>query len=76
MEIPGCEKLDGLSGENVFIADTLMRSAASYGAAVGAYRICSLQPELNGFLAARGFTPGENGAQADLGVIVKYTGPQ
>lgn len=76
MEIPGCEKLDGLSGENAFIADTLMRSAASYGAAVGAYRIGSLQPELNGFLAARGFTPGENGAQADLGVIVKYTGPQ
>lgn len=73
MEIPGCE-LDKLSGEAVFIADSLMRAAASYGAATGAYRIVSAQPALNEFLRARGFTPKETGAETDLSTIVKYTG--
>ena len=74
MEVPGFE-LDKLSGEGVFVADSLMRSAASYGAAVGAYRIKSMQPQLSEFLRLRGFTPEKNGAETGLETIVKYTGP-
>ncbi len=74
MEVPGFE-LDKLSGEGVFVADSLMRSAASYGAAVGAYRIKSMEPQLSEFLRLRGFTPEKNGAETGLETIVKYTGP-
>ena len=74
MEVPGFE-LDKLSGEGVFVADSLMRSAASYGAAVGAYRIKSMQPQLSEFLRLRGFTPEKTGAETGLETIVKYTGP-
>ena len=74
MEVPGFE-LDKLSGEGVFVADSLMRSAASYGAAVGAYRIKSMEPQLSEFLRLRGFTPEKTGAETGLETIVKYTGP-
>lgn len=73
IEVPGAEP-DKLSGEAVFVADSLMRAAASYGATVGAYRICSMEPAYNEFLRLRGFTPSETGAYTDLGTIVKYTG--
>ena len=75
MEVPGAQP-EALTGESVFIADSLMRAAASYGAAVGAYKIRSLEPAWNEFLRLRGFTPGETGAETDLSTIVKYTGPK
>ena len=61
MEIPGCEKLDGLSGENVFIADTLMRSAASYGAAVGATGFVLCSRSSTGSWLQGGSLPGKTG---------------
>ena len=77
MEIPGCEKLDGLSGENRLYRrypHAFRRLLRRCGGglpdlffAAGAQRGSWLQG---------GSLPGENGAQADLGVIVKYTGPQ
>lgn len=71
MEFPGGGEP---ANENIFIADSLMRAAASYGAATGAYRIKSMQPELNEFLRLRGFTPMPDGAETGLETIVKYTG--
>ena len=65
MEVPGAQP-EALTGESVFIADSLMRAAASYGAAVGAYKIRSLEPAWNEFLRLRGFTPGGNGRRDRL----------
>lgn len=47
--------LTGLSPEQRFIADSLLRAAASYGANQGAWRLVSREEEAEAFLRAEGF---------------------
>lgn len=59
-------------GEEVFILDTLVRSAASYGEALGAGRIETAFADFFGFFKARGFAVEEGRAYGPVGLIVKY----
>lgn len=74
MELGGADPADRLSPEDAFLADFLMRAAASYGANHGAYRISSHIPAIEPILRPLGFT-GENGiVTIDLIHIVHVTG--
>ena len=59
-------------GESVFILDTLMRSAASYGEDHGADEIVTDFPDFYGFLKARGFETDEARAFTPMSTIVRY----
>lgn len=59
-------------GEEVFILDTLMRSAASYGENFGAAFIETSFPDFYGFFAARGFDADSTHAFTPMSTIVKY----
>ena len=58
--------------EEVFILDSLMRAAASYGETFGANEIETAFPDFFGFFHARGFDQDENHAFTPMGTIVKY----
>lgn len=59
-------------GEEVFILDSLMRSAASYGEIFGAVKIETAFPDFFGFFQARGFDSDELHAFTPMSTIVKY----
>lgn len=59
-------------GETVFILDSLMRSAASYGETFGASRIETAFPDFFGFFQARGFDCDEAHAFTPMSTIVHY----
>lgn len=59
-------------GEESFILDTLVRSAASYGENFGAAFIETAFPDFYGFFAARGFETDETHAFTPMSTIVKY----
>lgn len=59
-------------GETVFILDSLMRSAASYGENFGAARIETAFPDFFGFFKARGFESDDTHAFTPMSTIVKY----
>lgn len=59
-------------GEEVFVLDSLMRSAASYGETFGADRIETGFPDFFGFFKARGFDSDEEHAFTPMSTIVKY----
>lgn len=60
------------NGEEAFVLDTLMRSAASYGETFGAVSIETTFPDFYDFFKARGFeTDGEH-AFTPMSTIVKY----
>lgn len=59
-------------GEEAFILDTLVRSAASYGETFGADRIETAFPDFYSFLALRGFEVDEHRACTPMSTIVKY----
>ncbi len=59
-------------GEEAFILDTLMRSAASYGETFGAAAIETGFPDFYGFFKARGFSADERHAFTPMSTIVKY----
>lgn len=59
-------------GETVFILDSLMRSAASYGENFGAVRIETAFPDFFGFFRARGFDSDDTHAFTPMSTIVKY----
>ena len=59
-------------GEENFILDTLVRSAASYGEALGANFIETAFPDFHRFFAVRGFSVGDTNVSAPMSVIVKY----
>lgn len=59
--------------ESVFVLDTLMRSAASYGEANGAGRIETAFPDFAGFFEQRGFDVDETHAEAPMSLIVHYS---
>lgn len=59
-------------GEEVFILDTLMRSAASYGDNFGADRIETAFPDFFGFFTARGFEADDTHAFTPMSTVVKY----
>ena len=63
-------------GEEVFILDSLMRSAASYGETFGADRIETAFPDFFGFFQARGFECDDTHAFTPISTIVKYKFPQ
>lgn len=59
-------------GEEVFVLDTLMRSAASWGEDHGANRIVTTFPDFFGFFQARGFQTDEDHAFTPMETIVHY----
>lgn len=59
-------------GEEIFVLDSLMRSAASYGETFGAEKIETVFPDFFGFFQARGFECDENRAFTPMNTIVKY----
>ncbi len=59
-------------GEEAFILDTLVRSAASYGENFGAAFIETAFPDFFGFFAARGFETDDSHAFTPMSTIVKY----
>ena len=63
---------DPPAGEEVFILDTLMRSAASYGEDKGANFIETAFPDFHRFFASRGFSVNETSASTPISTIVKY----
>ena len=59
-------------GETVFLLDSLMRSAASYGENFGAVSIETAFPDFFGFFRARGFDCDDTHAFTPMSTIVKY----
>ncbi len=59
-------------GEEVFILDTLMRSAASYGETFGAGFLETAFPDFFGFFKSRGFETDETHAFGPMSLVVKY----
>lgn len=59
-------------GETLFILDSLMRSAASYGETFGANHIETTFPDFFGFFKARGFDTDDSHAFTPMSTIVKY----
>lgn len=59
-------------GEEIFILDTLMRSAASYGEDHGAQEIVTDFPDFFDFFRGRGFDVDENHAFTPMSTIVHY----
>lgn len=59
-------------GEEVFVLDSLMRSAASYGENFGADRIETGFPDFFNFFKARGFDVDETHAFTPMSTIVHY----
>ncbi len=59
-------------GEEIFILDSLMRSAASYGENFGADRIETSFPDFFDFFKARGFEVDGTHAFTPMSTIVKY----
>lgn len=58
--------------EAVFILDSLMRAAASFGETHGADQIETCFPDFFGFFKARGFTACETHASTPMSTIVHY----
>ena len=59
-------------GEEIFILDTLMRSAASYGETFGAEEIVTDFPDFYEFFRVRGFQTDETHAFTPMSTIVHY----
>ena len=59
-------------GETIFILDSLMRSAASYGENFGADSIETAFPDFFGFFRARGFDSDDTHAFTPMSTIVRY----
>lgn len=72
LEAAGYDGAQKPQGEQVFILDTLMRSAASYGENFGAREIETAFPDRFGFFRARGFSVDEEHAFGPMDLIVKY----
>ncbi len=59
--------------QTVFILDTLLRAAASFGEVHGADCIRTSFPDFFSFFARRGFKPHDAYVEAPMSVIVHYT---
>lgn len=59
-------------GEEAFILDTLLRSAASWGENFGAEEIVTAFPDFFDFFKARGFAADDTHAFAPMSTIVRY----
>ena len=58
--------------EEIFVLDTLMRSAASYGEVFGAREIVTAFPDFYDFFKLRGFTQEADCARTPMSTIVHY----
>ena len=63
---------DPPAGEEIFILDTLVRSAASYGETFGANFIETTFPDFHRFFASRGFSVGDTNVSTPMSTIVNY----
>ena len=59
-------------GEEAFILDTLLRSAASWGETFGAGEIVTAFPDFFDFFKARGFASDDSHAFTPMSTIVRY----
>lgn len=72
MEAAGYDPAQKPQGEQVFLLDTLLRSAASYGETLGAEEIATVFPDFFDFFKNRGFDCDNTHAFGPMGLIVKY----
>lgn len=72
LEAAGWDASKKPQGEQVFILDTLMRAAASYGETFGDEKIETTFPDFFGFFKSRGFETDEDHAFGPMSLIVKY----
>ncbi|NBI17052.1 hypothetical protein D1841_03815 [Neglecta sp. X4] len=72
LEAAGWDSSQKPQGEQIFILDTLMRSAASYGETFGAGKIETAFPDFFGFFQARGFETDDAHSFGPMSLIVKY----
>ncbi len=68
----GYDFTEAPKGETVFILDSLMRSAASYGENFGANHIETAFPDFFGFFKSRGFDSDDTHAFTPMSTIVRY----
>ncbi len=72
LQVEGYDFTRRPQGEEIFILDSLMRSAASYGEHFGADKIETVFPDFFDFFRARGFEQDEFHAFTPMSTIVKY----
>ena len=72
LEAAGWDVSQKPQGEQVFVLDSLVRAAASYGETFGAQRIETVFRDFFGFFKARGFGVDESHAFGPMGLIVRY----
>lgn len=72
LEAQGYDFFRKPEGEELFILDSLMRSAASYGENFGAGKIETGFPDFFNFFKARGFDVDETHAFTPMSTIVHY----
>lgn len=72
LEAAGYDFSEKPQGEAAFILDTLLRSAASYGEALGAGKLETAFPDFYGFFRARGFETDAQHAFGPMSRIVQY----
>lgn len=71
MEVFGCKDFLESDGNSRMCADSLMRAAASFGAAVGAYQMESKITDWEPFFQSAGFTPKNGKIVCPLSNFVK-----
>lgn len=72
LSVKGYDFTEKLQSEEMFILDTLMRSAASYGEDHGADKIVTDFPDFFDFFRLRGFDVDETHAFTPMSTIVRY----
>ena len=72
MTAEGWDRQEKPSSDQIFVLDTLMRSAASYGEVFGAEEIVTAFPDRYDFFKLRGFRQEESCARAPMSTIVHY----
>lgn len=70
------QRLSELDPMGKMVADSLMRSAASYGETYGAVEIAAYLPELESFLESKGFRKAEGKMVTPMQTIVHRTKPK
>ena len=74
MQVAGCDDFSNLDEHSRMCAEFLVKSAASYAANNGAYKMRSFVSGLETFLKTMGFEQENDNMSIDLIKIVKYCG--
>lgn len=72
MMVPGYDRTQKPDVEQIFVLDSLMRAAASYGETFGASKIVTSFPDFHQFFKLRGFEVDSTHAFTGMETIVRY----